>query len=947
MPRSKHSSITVSHAPRHRFSRLRFHLAYAVPLAITAAVACNPEVTPITDSLATGGDGKPGGSGQDGGTDGPSGDAAKAPPTVAFTEPKDKATVTTEKVVFKGTSASASGVAGVFVGVGPNLPVVAQTTDNWKTWQIEAKVPFGTFPVTAIAYDVGGLASDKPATITLTRPTMASDAASPTVKIATPADKSTPQQPLALVTGTAMDDLGVVKMELSRAGQVLTDHVIETEDFYATWSRLVPLVPGEPNVLTFTAYDAAGHKGEATITLYGPTVTDTTAPKIAITSHKDGDTIKVADLALAGTASDQGGVTQVKVRIGQTPAGGTSPTWGAYVNATTTDGFATWKTSLPAPTGAFSVQARAIDVNGLAGVAEIKLTNTFVPEWSDETIIPLKLHDDDPVAEAHLELDRKGVSEIMTDQIQKDTKLLDLDPNALLVNSLTKIKSACGTDWKKDSPNPNHNCALTPLGQTFKGADGTWQSSPEYSLVRLLTMTPANVVVKGTSIEGLQNIADGAILGIKIGGGFNQVLAETLGIPRTQEIVSTQAAATSLQTRWMASHPALAPSGKIPITLYDAMNDLAPLASTLGPAGGHPGVVDPSTPPKSIVFGPDFKMVLNAKSNLRWRDGIDLNKGKDYIAVVNDVTGPTFDDVLEFDFQSQKGFDVLGLTPAPTADLRLKINEAPQFVPSCNGQDACKQNKPDAPYGSTYVWSSPKWVLEHIVGYAAYGDYKTRTYDACLIDFLGCKARVSVGQNGDPAGWTKFDILFNLGNPPKDQYLWELISEVAQVALHNFGNTTVPEGQANVAFTLEGVPVGLTADQIKDAVRPYLQKQGPQLSKGLLGDYAKNNGAVDLFYQSGKDGAPYLMFIAATDPRPITTYGYAKPGFYEDQALTKKVSATTDGGSGDTAHEKLKLTPGDRTIYLSDDTGKLYRLRITVPAGAKPEITVRVSVHLP
>ena len=203
-----------------------------------------------------------------------------------------------------------------------------------------------------------------------------------------------------------------------------------------------------------------------------------------------------------------------------------------------------------------------------------------------------------------------------------------------------------------------------------------------------------------------------------------------------------------------------------------------------------------------------------------------------------------------------------------------------------------------------------------------------------------------MGQDGNPAGWSVFDVLFNIGNPPKDQYLWELIGEVAQVALHQFGSTTVPEGQANVAFTLSGVPVGLTADQIRSAVRPVLQSQAPELSKNLLGDYAKNNGPVDFFYQRGADGSPYLFFVAASDPRPVTTYGYTKPGFFDDQNLAQKASTTADGGSGDTAHEKLKLTPGDRTVYLADEQGKAYRLRVTTPEGNDPEILVRVARKL-
>lgn len=924
-------------------TKLRLGLAALVAGGWSVALSggCNPEVGPVV--AAIGGDPATDAQGGiDGGADATPPDASAL--GVAFTDPVDGAKLTSAEVTFRGTTgglAGGDGVATVFVAIGPNVPVLAQTLDGWRTWSVTAQVPPGKFEARAVAYTVGGLASP-PAVIGLERETGLSDAASPVIKVVSPADGSTPTQPLALVQGTASDDLAVVKIDVTRNGAPLTDGVVQTENGFATWVRLVPLLPGTANVLTFTARDASGHTGASSLTLYGPVVTDASAPKVGIVSPMNGAKIGQETVSVTGTASASQGVAEVKLRAGKAPPGNGPVTWGPYAAAKSTDGFGTWSASLPTLEGPFVVEARAIGLNGVVGVAQVTLTGTYVPAWSDEVVVPLSLHDGDPKPQVNLTLDRVGVGQIIGESIQKDTKLLDLDPQQLLVNSLGQIKAACGTSWQADSPDPKHDCSLTPLGQSFQGPDGSWKSSAEYSLVRLLTMTPANVVVSGTSIAGLQNIADGAILGIKIGGGFNQVLAETLGIPRTQEIVPTESVAKALQVQWMASHPALSPSGNIPVSLYDAMNDLAPLGDLLGPAGGHPGVVDPSSPVKSTIFGPDFKMIVNATSNLRWRDGVVLAKGKDYIAVV-----PAGGDVLSFDFESKAGFDVQGLTPAPTVDLRMKILENPAFVPSCNGDGACKGNLPGKPVGNGFVWSLPSWQLERIVGFSAYAAYQSRTYYDCLIDLLGCKASVAVGQGADPPGWTKFDVLFNLGNPPKDQYLWELIGEVAQVALHSFGSTKVAEGQANVAFTLSGVPVGLTADQLRDAVRPYLQQQGPELSKGLLGDYAKNNGPVDFFYASGADGEPYLMFVAPSDPRPVATYGYKNPGFFSDENLSNKVSTLAAGTSGDAVHEKVKLTPGESTLYAADEKGKVYRLRLSVPKGPSPEISARVAAKVP
>jgi hypothetical protein len=454
-------------------------------------------------------------------------------------------------------------------------------------------------------------------------------------------------------------------------------------------------------------------------------------------------------------------------------------------------------------------------------------------------------------------------------------------------------------------------------------------------------------VVDGTSIEGIKNIADGAILGIKIGGGFNQMLAETLGIPRTQEIVPTGALVTSLRERWLASHPAVRENGNLPIMLYDALHDLEPLATRFGPAGEHPGIVDPAAPPHGVVFGDDFRMDITALSNLRWLDGVVLARGKDYIATVVDTTGPRYDDVLEFDFTDPERFDVLGLVDEPAVDMRLRILEDPIFVPACNDNDGCQKNLPETPLDDKSIWSTPRWELEHVMTYAALNQYRTRTFNKCYVDFLGCLARVSVGGGGAPAGWMNFDVLFDLGNPPKDQYLWEQIGEVAQVALHRLPSGKIAEGTANGGFTLHDMPVGMTAEQIRSAIRPYLQDQASTISERLLGDYEKNNGQVDFFYRRGLDGTPYLFFVAPGDPRPAPGYAYEHAGFFSAPNLSEasRVSSLDIAGSGDSTHEKVALPIGDTVLYVEDEGQALYRLRITVPSDGATEISVRVARH--
>jgi len=199
-----------------------------------------------------------------------------------------------------------------------------------------------------------------------------------------------------------------------------------------------------------------------------------------------------------------------------------------------------------------------------------------------------------------------------------------------------------------------------------------------------------------------------------------------------------------------------------------------------------------------------------------------------------------------------------------------------------------------------------------------------------------------------PLGWTRFWTRLDLGNPPPAQYLWEMIAEIAQIRLHDGGDPSdcskgIPEGQANIAFAVTGIPVGLTAQQIIEKMRPSLEAQKSLLARRLLGDFRLNNGAVD-FYLRGVPGDLYLFFVHSTDPLPRTPYDYARPGFFADPALTQKVSTTAALTSGDAVHEKIKLDATARTVYAQDNEGAVYRIEIQ---PAQPDrVVLRVSKKL-
>jgi hypothetical protein len=560
------------------------------------------------------------------------------------------------------------------------------------------------------------------------------------------------------------------------------------------------------------------------------------------------------------------------------------------------------------------------DTEGSADGATGEDPGQFGPE--DEYELRLNLDEPPPLL---LQMNRGEVAELFGDSAD-EVLLLELDSTPLLEATMAQISSACGNSWQLDNPNPQHDCSLTPLGQSFAGPDGTWQTSDEYAMVRLLTMTPANVVVEGTTSSGLQGLAD-FLSNLGIIDDYSQILSDALGIPRTEPVVSTQSLVASFQDHFVATHPNVPPEATLSFTLGDALTDLASLSDRFGPMDGHPGIIDPSFTPYGEVFGPEFMMVAEATSNLRLVDGIDADMGKGFMSVVYDTVGPTYEDELEFDFEDPAKFSLQGIVEDLTVDLRFRLREYGQFVPSCTGA-SCQGNLPGSPASNSSVWARDPWDLEYVLTAGAYNDYGNRVYAAGYL--LGT-ADVNIGQDGNPPGWVQYDILFGLGNPPEDQYIWETVLEVGQVALHNTPFNTFSEGQTDVAFTLHDVPVGITGSQAAEAVRPYLQAQAAKLSDFLLGDYEKNNDRVDFFYARGDDGNVYLYFIAPGDRADDDTYTYADPGFFSDSALAHKISETAVPGLTDTVHEKVRLDPGETVVYFGDESGQVYRLRITLP----------------
>ncbi|WP_438016490.1 hypothetical protein WMF18_37630 [Sorangium sp. So ce315] len=562
--------------------------------------------------------------------------------------------------------------------------------------------------------------------------------------------------------------------------------------------------------------------------------------------------------------------------------------------------------------------------------------------------------DDADVPSVTLQLDRQKAMQVFGEDGARQITVLNVDTTGLLRNALEQIQNACGTSWREDGENPGHDCTLTPLGQSF---GPSWTTSPEFALVRLLTMTPANANVTKTSLAGLKKIFEENPGTFAF--DFAGVLADALAIARTDPFVPIPKLILALQQQLLGTHPAIpnADGVRMPVTLYEALHDLESLDEKLGPAGNHPGVLvpdDDTFTTKSDVLLPDFSMRVVAESGLRRVSGIDLSKGG------GDMFLREGDAPLRFDFNDPQKLQVQGIAPNPTVDMRISIREHDGIVPSCVEVPACKSNLPATPVGTGTVWTLAPFLLEPIVAKAAFLTYGEREFSACYFRLSGtCRVGVDIGQGGEPRGWTIFTDRVSDPPPPtpEPQFLWELLTEVGQVAIHDptgEGMPDIVEGKAQPVFALPSVGIGLTGEEIVTELRQTLQGQSTLIAEIILGRYWVNNDALDFFYSRGEPGgAPTLYFVAEGDLRPSDqgadaprAYTYERPGFFTSPDLDEgsKVSKKELDGLADTAHEKYRLPTGETTLYMQDDEAAVYEVRFHVPDTSDPvEITADVK----
>ena len=138
----------------------------------------------------------------------------------------------------------------------------------------------------------------------------------------------------------------------------------------------------------------------------------------------------------------------------------------------------------------------------------------------------------------------------------------------------------------------------------------------------------------------------------------------------------------------------------------------------------------------------------------------------------------------------------------PLVDLRFALSESPVFV----GVSSTRGARPDPQHagfarGDGGAFAASPWHLEHIVAEAAYRQFQPLYADTSYARTF----RYDAGAIADAAvidwdrGWVSIATSGNLGSPPAPTYFWDVLTEIAQLRLHDGG---IAEGQANMDFLL-------------------------------------------------------------------------------------------------------------------------------------------------
>jgi len=600
-------------------------------------------------------------------------------------------------------------------------------------------------------------------------------------------------------------------------------------------------------------------------------VQDATPPELTI----DGEELRRTDrtrATLEGRVSDGHAIAEVRV---ENDAGG--------VVEATIDG-ASWSRDVQLEPGENRFEVVAVDAAGNEARQGARVIRERL----------IRLRPASAGGSVQLELDRAAFEELLTPAAQREIDVVTVSLRTSVEQALYAIREP----------------------ERF-GVDTSAWGTAEHNLANVLRMTPDTADLSGSSLEELLSIAPA------VGLPAPRLVAELLDIEATDTFVDLDLVAEVVLEKLVGTHPLVVRDddgdAAITITMYDALQELAPLASRFGPRGDHPGFLGGES--RGLVFEPGFLMSIPATSNVLVREGVDARRGgKDFLYTLDDGGS-----AITLDFLSDDT-SVVGLVDAPTASLRFVMVENDRFLRAGNRRMRNPDPERDGFFrGNGAAFDAEPWEIEHIVAETAYLQY-AEAFAPGYANVL----RYDAGSIVDAAvmdwdrGWVAITTSGGIGSPPPPVYAWDVLTEVAQLRLHDGGD--VAEGDANLAFTIEDLPIGLDAEGLIDALLPTLQEQEAEVAARLVSEETLVESPVDVYFVATEGGEGFLFFRAPEDASG--EYPYATPGFFGDESLTTPTS-TTDAlpGTSDTTHHKVVPVVGE-VHYFADDEGGIYRLDV-------------------
>lgn len=679
---------------------------------------------------------------------------------------------------------------------------------------------------------------------------------------------------------TANDGTTLDQVRITDASGPRTIEVDATGRFVATASLAI----NADTVVQFTATDASGGSTSIDVAV----TQDSTPPSLTVDTPSALQTITTAQsFTIEGTVAEPDSLSTLQF---------ISSTGGS----TSIEIASSWSVNVPLGVGQNELEIVAIDLAGnearvARNIQRQRVHVLKAPPTERQSTI--------------LRLSRSALQELLDEDAQKELLLAEIEIEPFLFEAVTAIRNPVAS-----------------------GIDTSDWGPAQTNFFNLLNLSVDSASLEGTSLGPLADLA------YAIGLPTARVLAQVLDVEVTEPALTTEIIVDSLLENLVMTHPnAVTNSAGDPvlrITLFDALNNLEPLADRFGPAPsiGHPGIIGGAI--SSEVFEPGFLMSANATSNLIQHEGVDASAAsKSYIFLLDG------DQVLELDVFDDDTFSVVGLVDEPLVDITIAVLESDNFerVGDQRNVDPIP-GRPGFFRGNSEIWDLDPWVLEYIVA-----DTVLRRFIDTYSD-QGFKASYSfsAGSIENAAeiswdkGWLVVETAGDLGNPPDPQYVWDALAELSQVRLHDGG---LSEGQADAIFDLENVPVGIDSEQLIASLRPALDDQQERLSELLLGGSGVLESTSDFYFVPGDNqSSMFLFFRHPSDDG--ATYGYDNPGFFSDAALTTKVSQTAAlSGTTDNIHQKVAVASGD-VLFFEDDEGGRYKILVESADPAQLQVLV-------